>query len=108
MITFIVSGLVKKAPLNHNHQADIASIEAAKAIEAVKQRSTQTDEVTYSVIQHSTSSISIAAAVKLPSKESLSKIVRRKRSTLIGQKYLKFLLFSIIISYKVGLFMSEM
>ena len=69
---------MKKVPSSHNHQADTSSVEAAKTIEAIKIRSTQTDDVTSSVIQHSTSSISIAAAVKLPSKESLSKIVRRK------------------------------
>ena len=57
----------------------MASIEAVKTVEAIKLRSTLTDEVTSSVIQNSTNSISIAASVKLPSKESLSKIVRRKR-----------------------------
>ena len=79
MVTYIVSGSVKKAPSSHNHQPDTASVEAAKTIGAIKLRSTQTDDVTSSVIQHSTSSISIAAGLKLPSKESLSKIVRRKR-----------------------------
>ena len=75
MITYIGSGSVKKAPSSHNHHADTASVEAAKTIGAKKLRSTQTDDVTSSVIQHSTSAISIAAAVKLRSKESLSKIV---------------------------------
>ena len=32
MITFIASVLVKKAPSSHNHEADIASIEAAKSM----------------------------------------------------------------------------
>ena len=53
----------------------------AKTIGAIKLQSTQTDEVTSSVIQHST--ISIAAAVKLSSKEALSKIVREKLQRLI-------------------------
>ena len=79
MVTYIVSGSIKKAPSSHNHQPDTASVEAAKTIGAIKLRSTQTDDVTSSVIQHSISSISIAAGLKLPSKESLSKIVRRKR-----------------------------
>ena len=75
MITNIVSSSVKKVPSCHNHQADTASVEAAKTIGAIKLRSTQTDDVTSSDIQQSTRSISIAAAVKLPSNESLSKIV---------------------------------
>ena len=79
MITYIGSGSVKKPPSSHNHHADTASVEAAKTIGAIKLRSTQTDDVTSSVIQYSTSAISIPAAVKLPSKEALSKIVRRKR-----------------------------
>ena len=43
MITYIVSGSVKKVPSSH-HQADTASAEAAKTIEAIKLRSTQTDD----------------------------------------------------------------
>ena len=79
MITLRANGSVKKSPLTHSHQPDLASIEAVKTVEAIKLRSTLTEEVTSSVIQNSTNSISIAAALKLPSKESLSKIVRRKR-----------------------------
>ena len=79
MITLRTNGSVKKSPLTHSHQPDLASIEAVKTVEAIKLRSTLTEEVTSSVIQKSTNSISIAAALKLPSKESLSKIVRRKR-----------------------------
>ena len=54
MITYTVSGSVKKAPSSHNHQLDTASVEAAKTIGVIKLRSTQTDDVTSSVIQHST------------------------------------------------------
>ena len=64
MITCIINGFVKKSPLNHNHQPDFASVEAVKTIEAIKLGSTLTEEVTSSVIQNATSSISIAAAVK--------------------------------------------
>lgn len=50
MITSIASGLVKNAPTSHNHETDNAYVEAAKTIGAIKSRSTQTDEVTSSVI----------------------------------------------------------
>ena len=82
MITYIVSGSIKKPPSSHNHQPDTAYVEAAKTIGAIKLRSTQNDDVTYSVIQYSTGSIYIAAGLKLPSKESLIKIVRSKRKLL--------------------------
>ena len=36
MITYLVSGSVKKPPSSHNHQLDTASVEAAKTIEATK------------------------------------------------------------------------
>ena len=55
MITYIGSGYVKKAPSRHKHHADTAFVEAAKTIGAIKLRSTQTDDVTSSVIQYSTS-----------------------------------------------------
>ena len=42
-------------------------------------RATLTEEATSSVIQNYIKSISIAAAVKLPSRQNLAKIVRRKR-----------------------------
>ncbi|KAI6647456.1 hypothetical protein LOD99_12452 [Oopsacas minuta] len=52
---------------------------SSTAIEEIKSRAILIDETTSSVINKCTESISIPAAVKLPSKESLSKIVRRKR-----------------------------
>ena len=67
--THRVSGCMKKPPSTHKTFGDI------------KLRSTLTEEPTSSVIQNSTKYISIPAAVKLPSKNSLSKIVRRKRRT---------------------------
>ena len=57
IITYIVSGSVKKSPSSHNHEADITSVEAIKTIETIKLRSTQTEDMTSSVIQHTTSSI---------------------------------------------------
>ena len=77
--THRVSGCIKKPPSTHTHSPDSAAIEAVKTIGDIKLRSTLTEEATSSVIQNSTKYISIPAAVKLPSKNSLSKIVRRKR-----------------------------
>ena len=74
MITYRSNGSVKRSPSSHNHESNIVAVEALKTVEAIK-----TDEVTSSGIQHSMATISIPAALKIPSKESLSKIVRRKR-----------------------------
>ena len=79
MITDRIDGSVKKYPSQHNCAPDISSIEAAKTIDDIKFRSLLTDETTSAVINNCTQIISLAASVKLPSKECLSKIVRRKR-----------------------------
>ena len=79
MITFRGNSSVKKAPSNHNHASDMTSVEAVKTVEAIKCRATLSDEVTSSVIQNSTSSISISAGLKLLSNDCLLKIVRLKR-----------------------------
>ena len=79
MTTFRLDESVKKHPSSHNHPTDLSSVEAARTIEEIKSRAILTDETTSSVINKCTESISITTAVKLPSKESLSKIVRRKR-----------------------------
>ena len=69
----------KNSPFTHTHSPDSAAIEAVKTIGDIKLGSALTEEPTSSVIQNSTKYMSIPAAVKLPSKNSLSKIVRRKR-----------------------------
>ena len=79
MITDRIDGSVKEYPSQHNHAPDILSIEAAKTIDDIKFRSSLTDETTSAVIYNCTQTISLGASVKLPSKECLSKIVRRKR-----------------------------
>ena len=79
MTTLRINESVKNHPSSHNHPPDVSSVEAAKAIDEIKLKATLTDETTSSVINKCTESISISAAVKLPSKTSLSKIVRRKR-----------------------------
>ena len=71
--THRVSGCIKKPPSTHTHSPDSAAIEAVKTIGDIKLRSTLTEEATSSIIQNSTKYISIPAAVKLPSKNSLSK-----------------------------------
>ena len=77
--TYKSNGSVKKPPSIHNHPPDNVALETARTIGEIKVRSTLTEEATSSVIQNCTKSISIAAAVKLPSKQNLAKIVRRKR-----------------------------
>ena len=77
--THRISGCIKNPPSTHTHSPDSAAIEAVKTIGDIKLRSALTEEPTSSVIQNSTKSMSIPAAVNLPSKNSLSKIVRRKR-----------------------------
>ena len=74
-----ISGCIKNPPSTHTHSHDSVAIEAVKTIGDIKLRSTLTEEPTSSVIQNSTKFISIPAGVKLPSKNSLSKIMRRKR-----------------------------
>ena len=77
--TYKSDGSVKKTPTIHNHPPDNVALETARTIGEIKMRATLTEEATSSVIQYCTKSISIAAAVKLPSKQNSAKIVRRKR-----------------------------
>ena len=69
----IVSGCIKNPPSTHTYSPDTAAIEDVKTIGDIKLRSTFTEESTSTVIQNSTKYISFPAAVKLPSKNSLSK-----------------------------------
>ena len=70
---------MKKNHTIHNHPPDNVALETARTLGEIKVRATLTEQATSSVIQNCTKSIFIAAAVKLPSKHNLNKIVSRKR-----------------------------
>ena len=76
--------VVQGTPSQHSHASDPARTASLKAVNAIKEKAKSSDEVTSTIIQNCTSDFPLSAAGSLPNKETLSRMVRRMRSTPDG------------------------
>lgn len=76
---------IKKPPSAHNHPPDAARVIAIKAVTAIKQRATTSEEATSSVINTCTQDVPLSAAVAMPRNDNLARMVRRKRQAPDGE-----------------------
>ncbi len=63
----------------HNHEGNAANVEVAKLYGELKRRSADTMEGPAQILQQTTANLSEAVKGKLPTKDALSKVVRRVR-----------------------------
>jgi hypothetical protein len=74
-----VNDVLVGRPSTHSHPPSAARCLALKAVGDIKQRAEQSEEATSSIINNCTSEFPLAAAGSLPKKETLARMIRRKR-----------------------------
>ena len=75
---------IRKPPSIHSHPPDAARVIAVKTMTAVKQRAATSQEATSTVINICTQDVPLSAAVAIPSKDNLARVIRRKRQAPDG------------------------
>lgn len=75
----LVKNDVKQVTTDHSHGPDIAGIEVAKAARAMREMSKTTDATPRQIMHACSSSITAAAAVRMPSYEACRKGIQRAR-----------------------------
>ncbi|KAL8601709.1 hypothetical protein ACOMHN_033885 [Nucella lapillus] len=74
-----VNDVLEGRPSTHSHPPSAARCLALKAVGDIKQRAEQSEEATSSIINNCTAEFPLAAAGSLPKKETLARMIRRKR-----------------------------
>ena len=79
----IVNDSIQKRSGNHNYAGDAAEIDAAKAMEKVKEHAIKSQDTPHYIVLCASMEVSAAAAMKLP---SVSNMKRTIRNILAGEK----------------------
>ncbi|KAL8585639.1 hypothetical protein ACOMHN_025262 [Nucella lapillus] len=74
-----VNDVLEGRPSTHSHPPSAARCLALKAVGDIKQRAEQSEEATSSIINNCTAEFPLATAGSLPKKETLARMIRRKR-----------------------------
>ncbi|KAL8588196.1 hypothetical protein ACOMHN_063218 [Nucella lapillus] len=74
-----VNDVLEGRPSTHSHPPSAARCLALKVVGDIKQRAEQSEEATSSIINNCTAEFPLAAAGSLPKKETLARMIRRKR-----------------------------
>ncbi|XP_028415511.1 uncharacterized protein LOC114538576 [Dendronephthya gigantea] len=71
-------------PSKHSHLPDPARVAVQRAVSAMKYRAENSEDSTRNIIQNCTQDFPLAAAGSLPQKETLARMIRRKRKAPDG------------------------
>ncbi|XP_042228774.1 uncharacterized protein LOC121870859 [Homarus americanus] len=75
-----VNESIQKRSGNHNHAGDAAEIDAAKAMEKVKEHAINSQDTPHYIVSCASMEVSGAAAVKLPSVSNMKRTIRNIRA----------------------------
>ena len=75
-------------PSEHSHPPDPARIAVQRAVSAIKYHAENSEESTSNIIQNCTQDFPLSAAGSLPKKETLARMIRRKRKASDGDDLL--------------------
>ncbi|XP_077474545.1 hsc70-interacting protein isoform X2 [Stigmatopora argus] len=81
-----VNDILHGVPLTHSHRPDPSRVVVLKTVQKMKERASNTGEITSSIIQNCTSNFPLEATGSLPKKESLYRMIRRQRKFTDGTK----------------------
>ena len=71
-------------PSEHTHPPDPSRVAVQRAVSAMQRRAENSEESTSNIIQNCTQDFPLAAAGSLPKKETLARMIRRKRKAPDG------------------------
>ncbi|KAG7176650.1 hypothetical protein Hamer_G015462 [Homarus americanus] len=75
-----VNDSIQKRSGNHNHAGDAAEIDAAKAMEKVKEHAINSQDTPHYIVSCASMEVNGAAAVKLPSVSNMKRTIRNIRA----------------------------
>ena len=81
-----VNDILQDASLPHSHRPDASRAVVLKAVQRMKERASNTEEITNTIIQNCTSDFPLEATGSIPKKESLSRMIRRQRKFTDGNE----------------------
>ena len=81
-----VNDILQGVPLPHSHRPDPSRVVVLKTVQKMKERASNTEEITSTIIQNCTSNFPLEATGSLPKKESLSRMIRRERKFTDGNE----------------------
>ncbi|XP_077471395.1 uncharacterized protein LOC144085712 isoform X2 [Stigmatopora argus] len=81
-----VNDILLGLPLPHCHRSDPSRVVVLKTVQEMKERASNTQEITSALIQNCTSNIPLEATRSLPKKEYLSRMIRRQRKLRDGNE----------------------
>lgn len=77
---------LEAAPSQHSHAPNPARIEALKALKSITDRALTSDDSSVAIINNAIAQVPLTAAGAIPRKDSLARLVRRKRTAPDGDE----------------------
>ena len=81
-----VNDILQGDPPPHSHLPDASRVVVLKKVQEMKERATNTEELTSTIVQNCTSDFPLEAIGSLPKKESLKRMIQRQRKFTDGNE----------------------